>query len=307
MSNLKISFLVAVVLVNFLIVNGQELKKKTSKRNELLEEFYVLKENKDVKFGPSMTTYSDPIGNKYLVTYGQYCNNKKTGSWMSFYYKNPSNFLKSKGNFSDDKKDGHWKYYYPGENSKNKIPVLFGSEKRTLVLKNKRDENKFNILIDSSGQQIICEGVYQNDRKVGIWKYYSFSGFLFHVYNHTTQEFIQNNLRIQNNDFLVFLGGPERFSNYYYTIQAESAKELQITKSSEVVYEVDINGNYKFISATGDENYKSKVFEILMEIPNEWIFLKAESIKRLQIISNVIVDNDSFVRNKYNLEIRIVE
>ncbi len=308
MSNVKITFLASIVLFNFLLVNGQELKRKTRMRNEMIEEFFVLKENKDVKHGSSLTTYFyGPMNYKFLVAYGEYYNNKKTGCWMHFYYKHPSNFLKSKGSFLDDKKNGYWRYYYPPDYSNNKMSGLIGNEQRTAVLKSKRDENKFNIVIDSTGEQIICEGLYQNDMKVGIWKYYSQSGFLFHAYNHTTEELIQNNLRIPDNDFLVYLGGPGRFLNYYYTLQEESTKESPISKSSEVIYEIDKQGNYKLISATGDKKYKSKVFEILKEIPNEWIFLKAESVKKLQIVSSVIVDNDSFVRNRFNLEFRVVE
>ena len=67
---------------------------------------------------------------------------------------------------------------------------------------------------------------------------------------------MQNYLRDPQNNFLTFLGGPERFYNFYFTAQQEINQEISVTKTSEVIYEIDKNGNYIYVQAFGDISFK---------------------------------------------------
>ncbi|MBX2970682.1 MAG: hypothetical protein KF803_15025 [Cyclobacteriaceae bacterium] len=284
-----------------------ELIKKKSLKNGITEEFYVLKEDKKIKHGSALTTYKDILENKYIIEYGQYEQDKKSGKWLSFYFIDPSNSLKSQGNYVNGLKEGDWKCCYPGNSSNKNIQTLFGSEKRTQITETKRDSKSFQIRYDTTGQQLSSTGKYKEDKKIGVWKYYSRSGYLLHSYDHDSKEFLQNSLRDPENDFLVFLGGPERFYNYYYIGQQEIKTNSTITKTSEVIYEIEKNGNYRLVSIYGDENYKIQIEQILKTIPHEWVLLNDQGSKKLQLISKIVVTENSFNRYQSTLNFKVTK
>jgi antitoxin component YwqK of YwqJK toxin-antitoxin module len=288
------------------IVQGQDLVKKKKYKDGITEEFFVLKENKVVRQGQSLTTYTYILDNKYVLEFGQYDKNLKTGKWLFFYYNNPSNFLKSVGNYKDDKKEGHWQYYFPASSSGPKLPTIFGSEKRTSISEPKKGVNEFQIQIDSSGQQLMSSGDYSNDKQVGVWEYFSYSGHLIHKFDYSSNELLQNNLREPGNDFITFLGGPERFHNLYATGQQEIEIKSPITKTSEVTYELAKSGEYKLIQGYGDDAFNNHVNLILQTIPKDWIYLDSNSSKKIQIISKVVYTENTFNRYKFSLDIKVI-
>jgi hypothetical protein len=306
MTKIKITLAALVTLLNLTIVHGQELVKKKRYNNGVTEEFYVLKQDKNVKQGSALTTFKDILDKKYIVEFGQYVQNKKSGKWLSFYFVDPNNSLKSAGDYANDLKQGNWRYYYPGNASSKNIQTIFGAEKRTNIIETKKDTKVFQIVYDTVGQQVISTGKYKDDKMVSIWHYYSRSGYLLHSYDHDSKEFSRNNLSDPDNDFLVYLGGPERFYNHYYMGQQEIRTKSPITKTSEVIYEVERGGTYKLLSAYGDENYKIQMDQILKTIPNEWILLNDASTKKLQLISKIVVTENTFNRFKSTLDFKVV-
>ncbi|UII32147.1 hypothetical protein LVD17_28080 [Fulvivirga ulvae] len=297
--------LVCLLLLCFVaeISYAQELTKKKKNKGGITQEYYVLKADKNMKYGESLTTFKDILNNQFLIEYGYYKYGIKDGVWLTFYYSNPSNFLKSAGEYRNGKREGNWRYYYPGLSNGKSLQTLLGAEKRTSAISGK---DGFIVAFDSTGQQIVCSGKYSEDKKVGVWSYYSRSGYLIHQFDHSSKEFVLNRLREEDNDFLAFLGGPERFYNSYHTLQFEIKMKSPISKSSEVVYEVDQNGTYKFIHAHGDEKFKEQVEQVLSEIPNDWVWLDAESNKKLQIVSKVLYNPDSFNRYQFSLDLNVV-
>ena len=302
--NLIFLFILTIVCSDILI--AQELIKKKKVKDGITNEFYVLKDNKEIKQGPFLSTYLDVFDKKYIADFGQYEQDAKTGTWLSFYYKNPSNFLKSSGEFKDNKKVGDWQYYFPGLISKANILSLFGSEKRTNIVSPKKGDIGFKIELDTSGLSLMCEGQYTDDVKSGVWEYYSKSGFLLHQYNHSSHEMMQNYLRDPQNNFLTFLGGPERFYNFYFTAQQEINQEISVIKTSEVIYEIDKNGNYIYVQAFGDISFKNNVDKILETIPNEWIWLKQNATQKLQLISKVLYNENSFMKYSFSLDFKVI-
>ncbi|WP_343857413.1 hypothetical protein [Fulvivirga kasyanovii] len=297
--------LVCLLLICFVaeISYAQELAKKKKNKGGIKYEYYVLKADKNMKHGESLTTYEDILNNKFIIEYGHYKYGIKDGDWLSFYYSHPSNFLKSAGEYINGKREGEWRYYYPGVSNGKSLQTLLGADKVTSVISNKHG---FVVEFDSTGQQILCSGEYNEDKKVGEWSYYSRSGYLIHQFDHSSKEFVLNRLREEGNDFLVFLGGPERFYNCYNTLQFEIKMKSPITKTSEVVYEVDQNGAYNYISAYGDEAFKDQVDQVLSEIPNDWVWLDVESKKKVQIVAKVQYNPDSFNRYQFSLDLNVV-
>ena len=304
MKNLSKLFL-ALFLFQISIVQGQELTKKKKWKDGNTEEFFVLKENKVIRQGQSLTVYKDILDNKYIIEFGQYDKNLKTGKWQFFYYVYPSNSLKAVGIYKDDKKNGLWKDYFPARSSGSKLMTLFGSEKRTNIIEPKKGVKQFQIQVDSSGQQLMSSGQYLNDKQVGIWEYFSYSGHLIHRFNHSTNELLQNNLREVDNDFVIFLGGPERFQNLYYNGQEEIKIKSPITETSEVTYELCENSEYKFIQGYGDEAFKNHVHQILQAISKDWIYLNPNTSKKVQIVSKVLLTENSFSRYNFSLDIKV--
>lgn len=307
MTNSIIAMMTLLTLLSSMTIHGQELVKKRINKDGLTEEFFVLKNDKNIRQGPAMITYKDILDKKYIAEFGQYDINKKSGKWLTFYFIDPSNSLKSIGSYIDDMKEGYWRYYYPRSSSGILLKQLSGAEKNTNITETKKSAQTFQIEFDTIGQQLICTGEYREDKKIGIWDYYSRTGYLLQRYNHDSGEFLQNNLREPNNDFIVYLGGPERFHNYYFTGQQEIKTKAQIKKTSEVIYEIDNKGIYKLISSYGDENFKIQVDQILKTIPGEWICLNNESSKKLQLISKIVVNDDLFTRFYYSLDFKVID
>lgn len=306
MTKRKIALASVAILFSLFALNAQDLVKKKKFKDGVTEEFFVLKEAKDTKHGSALTTYKDVLDKKYIVEFGQYDQNKKSGEWLSFYFIDPANSLKSKGSYANNLKQGNWTYYYPGSSSRS-TQSLFGAEKRTNIIEVKKDMKAFHIEYDTVGQQIICKGKYQSGKKIGIWDYHSRSGYLLHSYDHDLNEFSENNLRDPNNDFLVYLGGYERFYSSYYMNQQEIRATPPIVKTSEVIYEVEKSGNYKLVSSYGDENYRIQVEQTLKTIPNEWILLNSKRSGKLHLISKIVVTENSFSRFKSSLDFKVVD
>ncbi|MBL7855948.1 MAG: hypothetical protein JNL17_16225 [Cyclobacteriaceae bacterium] len=146
-------------------IYGQEVVKKQKYQDGVTEEFFVLKKDKNIKQGSALTTLKDILGQKYIIEFGQYDRNQKSGKWLFFYFMDPNNSLKAMGSYAHDLKDGNWRYYYPTNPSDNSLNVLFGSEKRTNVIETKKDTKAFQIELDTSGQQVICTGHYKAEKK----------------------------------------------------------------------------------------------------------------------------------------------
>jgi antitoxin component YwqK of YwqJK toxin-antitoxin module len=303
----KITLITFLTLLILTTVQAQELYKKKKYKDGVTEEFYVIKEDKTIRHGPSLTRFKDILDNICIIEFGYYTLNKKSGKWLTFYFADGSNSLKSIGNYDNDLKSGDWKYYYAQTSSGKSIQNLFMPERKADIVKTKNSSQAFQIEYDTVDLRPISAGKYENDNKIGIWNYYSRSGYLIHSYNHDSKELTTNNLRDGGNDFLIYLGGPERFVSLFHIGQQEMRLEPSIVKTSEIILEVDWNGGYTVINAYGDENYKVYILQILSTIPNDWILLNKESKKKLQLKSKVVVTENAFNRFRSTLDFNLID
>lgn len=288
------------VVLPLLILNpsamfAQELQKKISYSNRpVKQEFYVLKINKKIKHGQFISSYKHSIYKRQLVELGQYQNNQKDGSWLSFYYLPAENPLKSIGSFQKNKKIGYWIYFYPFvRDTLNK--ELFNESKiykKTKYVGEDKLNQTFNVALDTSGIIPLCHGYYENDKKVGIWDYFSTTGKKTHIYDHSTDSLIYQ-LHQQDSLPFLYLGGFERFGIIFNTIILENGL-LPLT--AECKYKISAPGQYIQVGCTGDENLKRKSQYLLSQIPPEWIVNRKSVKKNLYLTSKFFLRFDDSIQ-----------
>ncbi|NEM97893.1 toxin-antitoxin system YwqK family antitoxin [Pontibacter burrus] len=280
--------LITLLLVICAIVNSpaQKLTKKQHYKNGISEKYFVLKSDKSVKHGQYLRTYNDVWFKDYIIDFGEYSNNQKTGKWYEFYAKDPNNFLRATGEFSNDKKEGWWQLFYL-ENSAD-IAISLGSQKITAIIEPRKSSDKYNITIDTTRLKKESEGNYSNGSKTGIWSYFDVDGALIHQYDHSSKKLVAINYTLSPTAYVLYLGNGDRFLNYYRAaqqdIQLTNSKPPVITKPSEVVFEASDDGTYKQISGFGDQQFMAHVTRIVQSIPQEWVYLDKENPQRVHLV-----------------------
>jgi antitoxin component YwqK of YwqJK toxin-antitoxin module len=281
-SRFIILLLLAISYLNTIPLQAQHLVWKSSYKNGISEKYLVLKKDKSIKHGQYLLVYNDYWFKKYIMEVGQYENNQKAGTWIYFYFKDPSNFIKSVGDYKNGKKEGVWTYYH--KDNHTTMDTMLGSSKRTRIHEPKGGTLEYKIEVDTAGHQLESTGVYLNDQKIGVWEYFSASGALVNSYDHTAGKLLVNNLEHLENSSMTYLGGISRFLNYFYTAQQENPLKKPVTQATEMVFEMKKNGDYNYVSGSGDALFKEHIAAILQTIPKEWIYLDGEAKEKLQFI-----------------------
>lgn len=304
---IKARITILIILIFFMAVplaKSQEVVKKRKYKNGLTENYFVLKENKNIKQGEALTTYVNSPGKMHIVDFGQYENNEKTGIWYYFYKNDFVNSLKAIGEYKSGKKNGYWKYFYRAGSADDDIISLLFSDLRTTVAMKPDAENHFAITVDTSDQQIQSEGMYFGDIKAGLWRYYSKTGILIQVYDHTHQKFLENHLIDPKNPPYCFLGGEERFKLLILNSIFDQSGNSSFSQSSGAIYRLDKNGDYHYLNSFGDQRFKKVTDEILSDFPREWIPLIPESDKTMEITIQVITQGTYISEFKVDINVR---
>lgn len=280
---LQTSLILSLLFTNIVTSDAQELTRKSTKDYNIFEKYFVLKADKETKHGQYLSYYSDYFFEDYIIEFGDYDNNLKTGNWFSFYHRDPSNFLKAAGSFVKGKKEGAWSYYYMDDSVT--LYTSFGTQKTTRIIRPKKASERYQFEVSPEKYKMSSAGNYSNDAKTGIWEYYSVSGKLMHVYDHTANKLIENNHK-QPDSTLIYLGGLDRFFNYYRAAQHDMnlQKPIAITKPTQAVYEIGNDGNYILTESFGDKSFLNHVDKIMNSIPQEWIFQDGTVKEKIQII-----------------------
>jgi antitoxin component YwqK of YwqJK toxin-antitoxin module len=278
--------LLVLLILNTSIVMAQELQKKVNYTNQRMkEEFYVLKNNKEIRQGQFISTFKHSIYRRQLVELGQFQNNYKHGSWLSFYYLHSRNPLKSVGSFQKNRKFGYWIYFYPFLNDtlSTILPAQPETRKKAKYVGEDVLNHSFNIELDTSGVIIMCKGEYENDIKVGVWEYYSPSRRKVHDYNHS-KDSLTFYLHEQDSSPYLFLGGLQRFNAIFNTIRTETDFKTSFI-NGECRHRISAPDKYTRVSCTGDGGFEKDINYILRQIPSEWIANSVDIKKDLFIIT----------------------
>lgn len=168
----------------------------------IVEEFYVLKNNKDIREG-TYVRYSINIFSKIVVLEsGNYYNNEKTGTWKLY----SNNQIKEEFNYINGELNGdYFKYQTDTTN------VQFETEKH---MEQGSKNDSLTLKLKDHKAILIQRGTYKHDEKVGRWDYYNPYGFNYFSYNYSEDSVLlenilfQDSVIIKSNDSLpVYMGG----------------------------------------------------------------------------------------------------
>lgn len=145
----------------------------------------------------------------------------------------------------------------------------------------------------STGSRLRSQGVYVNDVRVDLWKFYNWQGELEQEFNFTTKELVSDNLLegmkqrkfkiIKGNDTLVgflerppvFIGGKTKMQSAL-TKGSQIATILRLTQASGNVvvgFVIDTTGQaraYRIISGI-HEACDAEALRMVKQIPNNWL------------------------------------
>ncbi|MBJ6117969.1 hypothetical protein JAO76_07200 [Pontibacter sp. BT310] len=270
MRYLETSLILSLILLATVTSNAQEITRKSTNNLNISEKYFVLKADKQTKHGQYLSYYSDYLFEDYIIEFGDYENNLKTGRWFSFYHRDPSNFLKAAGEYVEGNKEGAWSYYYMDDSVT--LFTSFGTQKTTRIIKPKKASERYQFEISPEKYKMSSAGKYSENAKIGIWEYYSLSGKLMHVYDHTANKLLENNHK-QPDSTMIFLGGLDRFYNYYRSAQHDTKlqKPIDITEPTQAIYEIGEDGNYKLVTGYGNKEFLEHADKIMRAVPQEWI------------------------------------
>jgi antitoxin component YwqK of YwqJK toxin-antitoxin module len=283
-----------LLLATSTLINAQELKRVTKNYNEFGEIFYVLKNDIKIKQGQFLKYYeSMNRHDKAIESYGSYDNNKKTGAWIFCDAEDLSNPLISIGEYMNDNKVGRWLYFYVPVSDENVID-LTGRNKHTKVLLPTKENEKFNITLDTTGIEIAASGDYFDNRKTGIWSYYFKNGSLACKYDFTSNAMTYNNALLRYDQ----LGGIERFKALLHKLIFE--KKIRdrpfFVLNSNVVFELTTyhdSINIKRIDLHGSIPFANTMENILNRMPMDWInFDPRLEENKIQVQINYVVDGN---------------
>ncbi|MBX2967675.1 MAG: energy transducer TonB [Cyclobacteriaceae bacterium] len=254
---------------------SQETKFVLKNKTEFIEEFYVLKNDKDVKHG-TYVKYRNTFNGVQILESGEYNDGEKNGLWQYFYdipTKHSRNSIKEKGNYVNGKKNGIWTSYYL-----DTIPEIVKSEK----FGNKRKIDSLNIYIDQQSAKLMTAGMYLNDKRVGEWTSFNYLGEMAQKYNFTTSNLmfdssIKDSLVYNLNRKPLFIGGQVCLSSFLHNninlppimskVKGDSTNALITFKINEQGDIEDINVN----SNTESKVLRDEMTRLVTATNSKWL------------------------------------
>lgn len=286
-------FLFAISLVvSSLAEVSPDLVLKTRKSGDYEERYFVYKDQPKIKqdqYVKLNTNYF--LGTKRVVEMGSYEQNQKTGMWFDFhYYNNHSNMIRSFGAYVQGKKQGEWSSYFKNDDDDAILsPILQKPEdinQTSLFIPQSKREICI-LKIDTSNMHLMEIGQYQDDKKIGIWDYFSPEGALLHKYDHSLEKLIYN--RTSPDTSIIYLGGIERFYNYF------SFENLDVNESkgtNMVDYKVS-ESEYTLVESRGSIKWIKTFLKTLQSVPFDWVRTSEDNKKEYHLIFTVVRDPET--------------
>jgi hypothetical protein len=276
-----------------LLVNAQDIKRVNKINLEFGEIFYVLKKDKNIRQGQYLKYFESMNRNdKAIESYGSYDNNRRTGAWIFCDAEDISNPLISIGEYMNDKKEGRWLYFYTPVSDENIID-LTGRSKHTKVLLPTKENEKFNITLDTTGISTAAAGDYIDNKKTGIWTYYYKDGSVACRYDFSVNTMTYNNGLMSYDQ----LGGIERFKALFHksTFEKKINDQPFFVLNSKVVFELTTyhdSINIKRIDSNGSIPFAKTMENILRSMPRDWInFDPRLEENKLKVQLNYVVND----------------
>jgi antitoxin component YwqK of YwqJK toxin-antitoxin module len=243
---------------------------------EFIEEYYVLKSDESIRHG-TYVKYRQTFRGIQILESGSFQNGQKNGLWEYYHdipTKNTSNSIKEKGQYANGRKNGVWTSYYM-----DTIPEIINQEK----FGNKRKTDSINISIEQRSVKIKLAGMYLNDKRVGEWSSFTYSGDTFQKYNFSKNILIsdlsiKNTLEYNINRNALFIGGLPCLIDFLtneFNLTGGLMPEIKSDSTSTIVsFTIDKDGKViepKIESTTGNKGLENEALRIVALTNNKWI------------------------------------
>jgi len=172
---------------------------------------------------------------------------------------------------------------------------LTGSHKHTKVFLPTKENERFNITLDTTGITPAAIGDYIDNKKTGIWCYYYKNGSIACKYDFSVNEMIYNNGLISYDQ----LGGIDRFETLFHKsihenrIYEKSFFEL----NSKVVFELTTyhdSISIKKIDSNGSIPFAKTMENIIRTMSLDWInFDPRLEENKIEVQLNYVVNGNS--------------
>jgi hypothetical protein len=240
-------FLILLYSLAFISIASysQQTKKvyKKSKNRLIVEEFYVLKDDKTIKNGTYLKYIKPFLIESFLQEFGNYDHNGKTGVWFFFRSFHPQNPLSIIGEFKDGQRTGKWAYFYPPDFKSNDGLYLLGLKKANDFFS---DRNGLHVTLDTTGLKLAVTGNFENNYKIGRWNYYSKEGELIRIYDFSTKNEVYSVIKDSINFFLY--GGMSQFKERLTQSFYDNIDEINRLPKSDTSFEIITNDGNLYIN-----------------------------------------------------------
>ncbi len=265
------------------------------------EEYYVLKNNKNVKHG-TYVKYRLPFSQIVIIESGSYSNGEKNGLWQEFYNefsRKTWNAIKEQGQYVNGKRNGTWTYYHL-DTTANEV-----KSERTSQLKS------INVTVDQRGSLLRMAGNFLNDQRVGEWTSWNRNGEVIQKYNFSNRKLLAENSIKDTSMFNttrkpLFVGGTyglfsHLISNFGVTKIIEKLnKDTTITIAT---FKIDKEGKVNEIQVFDNSGVKKLADELIRTISTteqSWIpgLKNGEPIDYMLKLRHVITKGETSSNSK---------
>lgn len=253
---------------------GQETKFVSKDGGGFIEEYYVLKSDKNLRHG-TYVKYRQPFGQVVVIESGNYSNGLKHGLWEEFYNefsRKSWNAIKERGQYVSGKKNGVWTYYHL-DTTTNVTNLEKVGQKRT---------ESVNVSIDNKDAKLRMAGMYLNDKRVGEWTSWDRYGEIIQKYNFTTgrlgfENSIKDSTLWNSNRKPLFIGGLPGLSHYLATNIRMANTAFKVNQDSIhaiITFNIDQDGKTNSIEVTdnsGHKDLKAELIRLTSSTDTHWI------------------------------------
>ncbi|MEZ4972935.1 MAG: energy transducer TonB [Cyclobacteriaceae bacterium] len=255
----------------------------TKRSQEHVEEFYVLKEDKNIRHG-TYVKYRDKLmgilGDPIIYENGTYDQGVKVGEWKKYYdFRQIArlNKIRERGTYVNDKKQGLW-YYYFLDTLKHKI------EYEDVMKENKKKKlESVNISIQQDSVILRQVGMYLNGQRKGEWVSFDREGKVIQRYNFSSRKLLFSSDHLDSTSYNstrgpVYLGGTASLTNQIFfefdlnraLLKDPSTDNIRIA----VAMKIRSDGSMEEASveeSSGIKSFDKEYLRAVQTLQNDWI------------------------------------
>jgi antitoxin component YwqK of YwqJK toxin-antitoxin module len=280
---------------------SQDTKFVIKNNGGFVEEYYVLNSDNKIKEG-KYVSYKSGVAGISLLASGTYRNGNKDGLWehyhdvsvgmfSSFTRSNRSNSLSEKGHYVNGKKNGVWISYYLDTIANNTSVSKFASKDKI---------DSLNLFIEQRDLRPFMAGQYLNDKKVGEWISFDYSGAIVQKFNFSTSKLVFDRSLVDSLQYLnrppLYVGGVGQLQRSFFREFDMKRIDSGIKKdTSTVIVEVPISE-------------KGGVGEVKVMQNDAPPAIKKEVVRTVALLDNWIParQDDHAVSGSYKLKFSII-